>query len=419
MQNTTSKCGLAIGVLLFAASAGSAQDWPQWRGPNRDNKVAGFSVPKEWPKELAKKWQVTVGLGEASPVLVAGKIYVFARQGGDEVTLCLDAASGKELWKDKYEAETVKGAARGYPGPRSTPAVGEGKVCTLGVGGVVSCLDAATGKVVWRNDTKSKPMFYTSTSPLIVDGKCIVFVGGLTAYDLTTGDATWTWSGGGAPHGSPVLMTVAGTRQIVTPTAKNNLAGVKLADGKLLWEVNLETGASYTGNYSTPLVDGQMVYYSATGGGGGKGGRGKGGKSLASNTRALKIDKKDDAFAATEVWKKPFAAAGYHTPLFKDGLIFGVSSGQTFFCVDAKTGEELWKDSTQRGQCGSILDAGPVLLSLTSDSKLVAFQPSSKGYTEVAKYTVSASETWSVPILAGNRVFVKDKAGSLTLWTME
>ena len=78
--------------MLFAASGVCADDWPQWRGPNRDNKVTGFTEPSTWPKELTQKWKVTVGLGDASPVLVGDKIYVFTRQGGDEVTLCLDAA---------------------------------------------------------------------------------------------------------------------------------------------------------------------------------------------------------------------------------------------------------------------------------------------------------------------------------------
>ena len=140
---------IAFCVLLLGANGVRAQDWPQWRGANRDNKLIGFTAPKEWPKELTKKWKVTVGVGEASPLLVGDKIYVFSRQGGDEVTLCLDAATGKEIWKDKYAAAAVKGAASGYPGPRGTPAVGEGKICTLGVAGVVSCLDAATGIPVW------------------------------------------------------------------------------------------------------------------------------------------------------------------------------------------------------------------------------------------------------------------------------
>ena len=396
---------IVLMAMLVGVHSLAAQDWPQWRGPHRDNKVDGFAAPKDWPKELTKKWKVAVGKGEASPLLVGNKVYVFGRQGGDEVAMCLDAGSGKEVWKEKYASAEIGGSASGYPGPRSTPAVGEGKVCTLGVRGAVCCFDAATGKLAWRKDT-APPKFYTSSSPLIEDGKCIVYAANLTAYDLASGAVKWQWTGGGAPYGSPVLMTVDGVKQVVTPY-EGGIAGVGLADGKLLWHVKI-AGGGYQANYSTPLFDGNTMIYSITGG-----------KKGGGSTAAYKIEKKSDAFAATELWKKPIAAAGYHTPLLKDGLIFGVSSANTFFCVDAKTGAELWKDSTKRGKCGSILDAGPVLLSLTSDSKLVAFKASGKAYEEVATYTVASSETWAVPIIAGNRIFVKDKGGSLALLTIE
>jgi outer membrane protein assembly factor BamB len=340
-------------VLSLGASRAEAQDWPQWRGPNRDNHLVGFAEPKTWPKELTKKWKVTVGIGESSPVLVGDKLYVFARQGDQEVTWCLDAGSGKEVWNDKYKAEAVTNQASGYPGTRSTPAVGEGKVCTLGVGGVVSCLDAASGKVVWRKE-KVKTQFYTSTSPMIMDGKCIVFVGGskmpgtLSAFDLASGEEKILWNGAPAPYGSPVVMTVDGVRQIVTP-ATGALAGIGLADAKMLWKVSL--GTAYQNNYSTPLVAGQTVIYSETPGGKGKGGNG--------GMMAFKIEKKGDGFTATELWKKPMAAAGYHTPLLKGDLIFGVNTAMNLFCMDAKTGETLWTDKANAASAAAFWTPAP------------------------------------------------------------
>ena len=156
------------------------------------------------------------------------------RQGGDEVTSCLDAATGKILWQDKYAARAVTGAAIGMPGlggpgPRSSPAVAEGKICTLGVGGVLSCLDAGSGKVVWRKDSKAWPQFFTASSPIIEDGKCIAYLGGrgkgeIVAYDLASGDEKWKWEGEGPAYGSFALMTVDGTKQLVTPTEKSLLA---------------------------------------------------------------------------------------------------------------------------------------------------------------------------------------------------
>ncbi len=120
---------IALAVLLFSASGAVAQDWPQWRGPNRDNKVVGFVAPKSWPKELTKKWTVGVGVGEASPVLLGDKVYTFGRIEGNEVAICLDAATGQEVWKERYPAAAIKGAASTFPGPRSTPAAGVIKPC--------------------------------------------------------------------------------------------------------------------------------------------------------------------------------------------------------------------------------------------------------------------------------------------------
>ena len=123
-----SSCALAL-----AASGVLAQDWPQWRGANRDGKAAGFTAPKTWPKELTQKWKVSVGEGVATPSLVGDKLYVFARQEGGEITLCLDAATGKELWKEKYDSLGAAGPAQGFSGPRASPTVAEGKVVTLGI----------------------------------------------------------------------------------------------------------------------------------------------------------------------------------------------------------------------------------------------------------------------------------------------
>src|SRR4051794_40336482 len=114
---------LAGCVLLLGAGGAGAQDWPQWRGPNRDSKGAGFTAPQTWPKALTQKWTATVGDGVSSPVLVGDKVHAFGRLGNEEVTTCLDAATGKPLWQDKYVATAVSGSARGFPGPRSTPAV--------------------------------------------------------------------------------------------------------------------------------------------------------------------------------------------------------------------------------------------------------------------------------------------------------
>jgi outer membrane protein assembly factor BamB len=392
------------GVLALGASKVCAQDWPQWRGPDRDNKVTGFIAPKSWPKALSQKWKTKVGTGESSPVLVGDKIFVIGRQGGDEVIRCLDATNGNEVWQDKYATQPATGPAAKHAGPRSTPAVAAGKVCTLGVRGVLSCLDASSGKVVWRKDSKSWPKFFTSSSPLIVDGMCVAYLGGegkgeLVAYDLASGEQKWLWPSQGTPYGSPVLMTVAGTKTIVTPTS-SVIVGIGLADGKLLWKVPFASG--YNDTTGTPNISGSTVYFSGQ----------------ESGAVAVKIEKEGDKFTATEIWKKSQTTHRYNTPVLREGLLFGMNPKKNFFCMDAKTGDVLWTDSAKRGECGTILNAGAVLMALTSDRELIAIEPSNKEYKELAKYIVADTPTWAYPIIAGNRVFVKDQ-DSVALWTME
>jgi outer membrane protein assembly factor BamB len=404
MRNARRTAGVVVGcAVLFGVGYAGAQDWPQWRGPHRDNHVPGFAVPKTWPKQLTKKWQVKVGGSDSGPVVVGDKVYVFSRQGDEEVISCLKVSNGDVIWKDKYATAAVKGPATGrggvfHTGPRSTPAVGEGKICTLGVNGVVSCLDAATGAVAWRKDTKAKPGFYTSTSPLILDGKCIVYAGALTAFDLVSGEPKWTGPAEGPPpYGSPVVMTVAGTKQIVTP-AGANLVGIDAADGKPLWQVPFKS--KY--NSATPVVDGQTVYAS----------------SPTAGTVAFKVEKEGSGFAVKPLWKKTQSSEQYNSPVLHDGLLFGISTAQNFYCMDAKTGDVLWTDSAKRGECGNILDAGSVLLALGADKSLVVFQPSGKGYTEIVRYLVAETPTWAPPAVTGNRIFVKDQE-SLTLYTID
>ena len=398
-------------VVLAAVTRAPAQDWPQWRGANRDAKAAGFTPPKTWPKELTQKWKVTVGSGDATPALVGEKLYVFTRQEGDEVISCLDAANGKEVWSDKYAVAAIGGPdSGGHGGPRSSPAVAEGRVVTLGVCGTVSCLDAASGAVKWRkNDFPGAwPQYHTATSPLVADGLCIVQLGndnqgGVVAYDLANGEQKWKWTDEGPGYASPVLMTVAGTKTVVTLTSKS-VVGLGVADGKLLWKLPFAPqGVNY--NAATPIVDGQIVFYFGSGRG----------------ARAVKIEKQGDSFTPKQLWSNPDNAVQYNSPVLKGGLIFGLSQRGNFFCLDAQTGKTAWAESDgRRSAFGSVVDAGSVLLALTFKSTLVAFEPSDKGYTQLASIKVADRQTYisAYPVLAGHRLFIKDQ-DSLTLWTID
>jgi len=400
---------LAGTLILISAAAILAQDWPQWRGANRDGKVTGFAAPENWPAELTQKWQVTVGAGDATPALVGDKLYVFTRQGEDEVILCMDANDGKELWRDQYTAQAVTGPASRHPGPRSSPTVTDGKVVTLGASGILSCLDAATGKVVWRHDPFPGvvPKFFTAMSPLIADGMCIAHLGGvgngaIIAYDLNSGNEKWRWADEGPEYSSPVLLTMDDTKQIVTLTEKS-IVGVGVADGKLLWQLPfVPQGRAY--NAATPIVDGQTVIFTGA----------------SRGTKAVKIEKQGDSFVTKELWSNEKVAVQFNTPLLKEGLLFGLTNQNNLFCLNAQTGQTAWLDTTRRGRGGfaAILDVGSSLLVLPSNSELIAFKPSSQKYTELARIKVADASTYAHPVLAGNRIYVKAE-GTLTMWVIE
>jgi outer membrane protein assembly factor BamB len=370
--------------------------------------VTGFAAPATWPAALTQQWKTAVGSGDATPALVGDKLYVFTRQGGDEVALCLNASDGEEVWRDAYAAQAVTGPAARHPGPRASPAVADGKVVTHGVAGVVSCLDAATGNLVWRKDPFPGvvPRFFTAMSPIIVDGMAIAHVGGpgngaIIAFDLATGDEKWRWADEGPDYGSPALLTVAGTKHLVTLTEKS-IVGVGLADGKLLWQLPFPVGRRAY-NAATPIVDGQTVIYTGAGRG----------------TRAVKIEKQGDAFAATALWSNPDVAVQFNTPVLSDGLLFGLTDSGHLFCINAQTGQTAWLDATAHGRgFAAVVAAGPVILALPSTSELIAFKPSGDAYVQLARIKVSDTETYAHPVIAGNRVFVKDQ-DALTLWTIE
>ena len=401
-------------AILIGASAAWAQDWPQWMGPNRDGKVTGFTAPATWPQALAQKWSVEVGAGDSAPALVGGKLYVFSRVGDDEVTQCLEAETGKEVWTDKNPTPAISGpAARQHGGPRSTPAVAAGRVVTLGINGVVSCLNAADGKPVWRKaDFEGAPQFYTASSPVIVDGLAILQLGKqdesgvIVAFTLDKGDVKWKCEGQGAAYSSPNLMTVGGVKQLVAMTSKS-VIGVGLADGKLLWSIDFAPIGSMGYNAATPIVNGDTVIFS---------GQGRG-------TKAVKVEKSGDAFKATDVWTNADLGVQFNSPVLKDGFVYGLSDKGFFFCLDAKDGKPVWTDTVARGQgrnvgYAAMVDAGSAILALPSTSELIAIQPDPKAYKELAKIKVAETPTYAAPVVAGKNVYVKD-ATKLTLWAFE
>ena len=209
-----------------------ASDWPQWRGPSRDG-VAEATLPADLPDEPCLLWRIEVGTGHSSPVVVGDRVYQFARQGDGEVLRALDLADGAEIWRWALDTPYRRNPAAFLhgKGPKSTPIVSGDTICTHGIAGRLSCLDRHTGELRWSKDfadrfSKTQPDFGTATSPAVVSGRLIAYVGGvdggaLTAYELDTGKEVWSWTADPPAYSSPCLNTMChfGRDQLLRKTS--------------------------------------------------------------------------------------------------------------------------------------------------------------------------------------------------------
>ena len=381
-------------------------DWPQWRGPARDGVASGLTVPTAWPAQLTKKWQATVGLGHSSPVVFADRVIVHTRLKEREVVTAFDLASGKQLWQDGVNAPYIMNpAAIGHgPGPKSTPLIAGGRVFTFGISGIFSAHDLATGKLLWRkNEAPVPPEFGTASSPLADGGNVIAFLGGmkggaLTSMDGATGAVKWTWTGDGPAYASPILATLAGTRQVITQS-QNKLVGLSAADGRLLWELPVKT--PYEQNSVTPLVAGDRVIYAG----------------LENPTVAIRITATAGKWAAQELWRNDQISMYMSSPAASGTTIFGLSNknrGQ-FFALDAASGKTLWLGKGREAENASIVRAGNYLLFATTNSELIVAKPNAAAFEEVKRYTVADSAMWAHPAFTGRSIVVKD-VDKLTVW---
>jgi len=405
---------LILSAAVLSSSTSLRADWPQWRGPNRDGTVKSAVVPATWPKALKEEWKVTVGIGHASPVEANGKIYVFARQGEDEVLLSLDAVTGKELWRSSGQSAPYEmhEAAKGHgKGPKSTPVISNGVVYTLGISGILSAHDANTGKLKWRREfskdyPKTSPLFGTSMSPLVDSGMVIAHVGGpdkgaLIAFDAQTGTTKWSNAMDGPAYSSPMIVTLAGARQIVTFMQKD-LVGVDFATGKLLWKLPSKT--QYDENINTVLAYKDLLIFSREG------------QGLA----AIRLAKQGAEIVPQQVWVNKDAELYMSTPVLQGNTVYGMTARQKgqFFAVDAETGKTAWQSPGRMGENAAILNLGDkVILFLTNEAKLIVQAVEGKTYSPVAEYTVAASPTWAHPLVLGRRILIKDE-NSLTSWAI-
>ena len=342
---------LSVSVLLLVSmcvtsSTIRAEDWPQWRGPNRDGvwNETGL-VEKFASDQLAPRWRVPLGSGYSGPTVAAGRVYVTDRQTKPnqvERVHCFDSATGNNVWTHTYDCpyERISYLA----GPRASVTIDDGRAYALGAMGHLFCLDATDGHVVWQHDCNAEykidmPIWGIAAAPLVVRNLLIVQIGGtegasVVAFDKKTGEEKWRSLNDRGQYSAPILIQQGGQPVVVCWTG-DAVAGIDPASGKVFWRHPLKPRNMPIG-VATPIVDRDRLFIT----------------SFYDGSLLLRLSQKEPA--VEEIWRRVGASETntdalqsiISTPLFLGDHIYGVDSYGELRCLDAKTGDRVWEDLT-------------------------------------------------------------------------
>jgi outer membrane protein assembly factor BamB len=390
-------------ALFCVASAASADDWPQWLGPQRDGSTVEKVAP--WKGDLKIGWRQAVAEGHSSPVVADGKVYLHTRLAKKDIEAvdCFDATSGKPLWHVEYPRAPFQSIFGN--GPRATPAVVAGKVYTFGVTGILTCLDAKTGDKVWQVDTAkefSPPalMFGTSSSPLVVGNKVLVAVGAkgasAVAFDKDKGTVVWKSQDDKASYSSPILIGSDTDPTAVFLTQKG-LVGLRAADGQLLWDFPFQDKAAESS--TTPVRVGDKLFIS----------------SITLGSALVALQTKDGKTEVKQDWMDPALTCYFSTPVAVGPAHVYVVTGSFFaktakmHCVQAKSGKVLWtKGGVGEFHASLTRTADNKLLMLEEAGNLVLLEPNPNKYEEVCRSKI-CGKSWAHPAIANGRLYIRDE----------
>ena len=391
-------------VTLSGTQTASDAYWTDFRGPNRDGHYSERPILTNWPSSgLRKLWSQPIGGGYASFVVTDGRAFTIEQRNEQEVVTAYDVATGRELWAHGYPAAFSE--SMGGDGPRATPTYHEGRVYSLGAQGEFICLDAATGRLIWRKNVLDEAhaavlYFGMSTSPLIVNDKVMVLSGeplppmrGVTnrtvlAYHKITGERLWSAMDDKQAYTSPMLVTLAGQRQLLIVATKR-IVGLKPEDGALLWEIRWQV--QYDNAIAQPGLVGTNRFVISAGYGGG--------------AMAVEISRTGSGFSARQVWKNQNLKNKFNSSVFWNGFVYGLDEG-ILTCIDANTGRRQWKEG--RYGYGQLLLASGHLVVLSGEGELALVHATPERHEEMARFQAIQGKTWNHPAIAGGKLLVRN-----------
>jgi outer membrane protein assembly factor BamB len=396
---------------VLDAQIAAAEDWARWRGPRQDGISQETGLLTEWPKDGPKQlWKVALSGGFSAPVASNGKLFIQTKERNQEIVVCFDAATGKEVWRYGYDCDykahptfTGGGMPKSRTGPRATPDVADGRVYTVGATGILLCLDANTGSKVWQQDLlkigerKCHTHGYCG-SPLIVGERLYIQAGGgngksIAALDRKDGHTIWTSLDDSLGQATPLWTDVNGVPQIIFFTGQGAI-GVAPENGKLLWRYPWKT--MYDLNIATPIYADGKVFISSNYGTGGA------------------VFRLKDQGEPETVWKSLSMQNHISTSVLYGGSLYGFSE-RRFRCVDFQTGKVRW-DKSGLGR-GTLVVAEGKLIVLGDDGQLVLAKANPAEYVEISRFQVfpKGTLTWTVPVLSDGRLFIRSQDALLAL----
>ncbi|HZG52757.1 MAG TPA: PQQ-binding-like beta-propeller repeat protein [Pyrinomonadaceae bacterium] len=386
------------GAAPAAAAASSARNyWTNFRGPNRDGRYDERAVRVNWPAGgLKPMWKQPAGGGFSSFVVADGTAYTIEQRRAEETVVAYNVETGRELWAHGWKAEFSPDNTG--DGPRSTPTWDAGRIYALGAEGELRSLDAKNGKLHWQknilaDNNAANISWGMAASPLIVDDKVVVLAGGgagkgVVAYHKLTGARVWSALNDRASYTSPMLVTLAGKRQVLVVTA-SRLAGLDPADGGVLWSHPWDTSMGI--NVSQPLIVGANRFFISAG--------------YSKGAALVELAGSGRSFTPKVVWENINLKTKFNSPVVHNGHAYGLDEG-ILTCLDLATGERKWKGG--RYGYGQVLLAGNHLIVTTDAGEIALVKADPAGYAEAAKFAALAGKTWNVPALANGRLLVRN-----------
>ncbi len=405
-----------VGLLSLAAIA-SAEDWPQWQGPRRDNVSTETGLLKQWPAGGPRLlWTFSnAGFGYSGPAIVGDRLYTMGTEGDHGCVFALDVSTGKEVWRSRT-GPLFKNAWGG--GPRSTPTVDRERLYALDAQGILVCLETASGKEVWRKHliedlggqkpTGKRPFWGYAESPLVDGGQVVCSPGGsqgtLAALDKKTGEVLWRSEGltDDATYSSIVIAEVGGIRQYVQMTS-GGVVGVAPRDGKLLWQENV--GANKTATIPTPVIKDNDVYVTS---------------DYRAGCALVKLTAEGGQIRSEVVYKNRNMENHHGGVVLVDGCIYGWSGNSgargPWVCQDFMGGERIWTSEKFR-QSGSLTCADGMLYCYgQNDGTAVLAEASRDGWKEHGRFVIprhtslprGQGHVWTHPVVANGKLYLRD-----------